>query len=402
MNRLSGLNGYDVKKFSSSNPDILPGDSAGFGIESNKTTELHAGNSVPADSHLSQTPQTPSSGDETESFKMSDNPFGIGEQARDYDKTEDTGGPAEQARLQESDSSVNYGESEQEAHQGSCEQESAIFDGQVYHAKVNVFGDSNVPILSTAAFDAIFGSGSSKENELPGPKTSANKKSSTLFFSPLHYEPRYDYPLIIWLHGCGSSERELEELMPYISIRNYVAVAPRGTKAFDPNGHRYSWAHSPASIALAEELIFDAIENASKRYNISRKKIFLAGRGAGGTMAWRMALRNPKQFAGCVSLGGVFPKSYQPLALLKDLRHLRSLWMVGERSSSCGIDTVVDCLPLLHAAKLQVAIRQYNCGDDLYADMFSDMNRWLMEIVTNQVSSPVEDSCVWGGLTGLN
>lgn len=272
----------------------------------------------------------------------------------------------------------------------------------VYHAKISLFGDQAGALLSGDAFDAIFGSAIQAEKNSSLKTMAVVKESSPLFFSPLHYESRYEYPLIVWLHGCGSSERELEELMPYISIRNYVAVAPRGTKAVDPNGHRYTWAQTPASIALAEELVFDAIEKASTRYSIANRKIFLAGRGTGGTMAWRLALRNPKQFAGCVSLGGVFPKSHRPLATLKDLRHLRSLWMVGEQSPNCGVDSVVESLPLFHSAKLRVAIRQYNCGDELYADMFSDMNRWLMEIVTNQTSEPVEDSCVWGGLSGLN
>jgi phospholipase/carboxylesterase len=257
-------------------------------------------------------------------------------------------------------------------------------------------------LLSGDAFEAIFGNGNLTEKNTNLKTASAVRESSPLFFSPLHYESRYDYPLIVWLHGCGSSERELEELMPHISIRNYVAVAPRGTKAVDPNGHRYTWAQTPASIALAEELVFDSIEKASSRFSIANRKVFLAGRGTGGTMAWRLALRNPKQFAGCVSLGGAFPKSHRPLAAIKDLRYLRSLWMVGEQSHGCGLDMVVESLPLFHAAKLRVAIRQYNCGDELYADMFSDMNRWLMEIVTDQVSTPVEDSCVWGGLSGLN
>jgi len=277
--------------------------------------------------------------------------------------------------------------------------------GDLFHdlASAGLTGSGHAGgLLSGEAFEAIFGNGNLAEKGTNLNTASAVRESSPLFFSPLHYESRYDYPLIVWLHGCGSSERELEELMPHISIRNYVAVAPRGTKAVDPDGHRYTWAQTPASIALAEELVFDSIEKASKRFSIANRKIFLAGRGTGGTMAWRLALRNPNQFAGCVSLGGAFPKSHRPLAAIKDLRHLRSLWMVGEQSHGCGLDMVVESLPLFHAAKLRVAIRQYNCGDELYADMFSDMNRWLMEIVTDQVSHPVEDSCVWGGLSGLN
>lgn len=273
----------------------------------------------------------------------------------------------------------------------------------IYHAKVSLSGGQAGGLLSGEVFDVIFGGGNNglvRDKQAKG--RAVSKISSPLFFSPLHYEARYDYPLIVWLHGGNSSERELEELMPHISIRNYVAVAPRGTKAMDPEGHRYSWGETPASIALAEDLVFDAIEKSRARFNIAGRKIFLAGRGTGGTMAWRIALRHPKQFAGCVSLGGAFPKSHRPLAALKDLFHLRSLWMVGEQSSSCGVDAVVDSLPLFHAARLRVAIRQYNCGDELYSDMFSDLNRWLMEIVTNQVAISEEDACVWGGLTGLN
>ena len=47
-------------------------------------------------------------------------------------------------------------------------------------------------------------------------------------FAPLHYESGYAYPLIVWLHGRGNDERQLLRIMPQVSMRNYVAVAPRG------------------------------------------------------------------------------------------------------------------------------------------------------------------------------
>ena len=47
-------------------------------------------------------------------------------------------------------------------------------------------------------------------------------------FAPLHYEPGYSYPLLVWLHGPGCDERQLLRIMPLVSMRNYVAVAPRG------------------------------------------------------------------------------------------------------------------------------------------------------------------------------
>ena len=49
-------------------------------------------------------------------------------------------------------------------------------------------------------------------------------------FAPIHYEPGYAYPLIVWLHGCGGDERQLRQLMPLLSLRNYLAVARAGCR----------------------------------------------------------------------------------------------------------------------------------------------------------------------------
>ena len=52
--------------------------------------------------------------------------------------------------------------------------------------------------------------------------------ASHAVFAPLHYEPNYAYPLIVWLHGGGDTEQQLRRVMPFISLRNYVAVAHAG------------------------------------------------------------------------------------------------------------------------------------------------------------------------------
>ena len=51
------------------------------------------------------------------------------------------------------------------------------------------------------------------------------------WFLPLHYEHGYAYPLIVWLHGHGDDERQLRRIMPLLSMRNYLAVAPRDARS---------------------------------------------------------------------------------------------------------------------------------------------------------------------------
>lgn len=213
---------------------------------------------------------------------------------------------------------------------------------------------------------------------------SAAYGSSVCLFGPERYEPRYEYPLIVWLHSCNSNEQELGQLMPNLSMQNYVACAPRGTRATDPCGKQFQWGTSATSTALAEESVFEAIDTARSQFSIATNKIFIAGFGGGASMAWRIGLRYPDYFAGVVNICGQFPAQHQPLAKLAAARRLPALWMYGEHSEANGVDHICEALPVLHAARLSVHMRQYPCGNELLSNMLTDMNHWLMERVTNQ------------------
>ena len=208
--------------------------------------------------------------------------------------------------------------------------------------------------------------------------------SSVCLFGPERYESRYEYPLIVWLHSCNSNEQELAQLMPNLSMQNYVACAPRGTRATDPCGKQFQWGTSATSAALAEESVFEAINTARSEFSVAANKVFIAGFGGGGSMAWRIGLRYPDYFAGVVNICGQFPAQHQPLAKLATARKLPALWMYGEHSDLNGVDHVCETLPVLHAARLSVHMRQYPCGNELLSNMLTDMNHWLMERVTNQ------------------
>src|SRR5262249_16714493 len=89
------------------------------------------------------------------------------------------------------------------------------------------------------------------------------------FFSPLHYERNYAYPLIVWLHGPNDDERQLRRIMPLVSMRNYVAVAPRGTCTSDSIAENaeqsrpgFSWTQTADKISQAEQGVFTAIQAA--------------------------------------------------------------------------------------------------------------------------------------------
>lgn len=209
--------------------------------------------------------------------------------------------------------------------------------------------------------------------------------SSHAFFAPLHYEAKYAYPLLVWLHGPGrNDERQLVRIMPMISMRNYVAAAPRG---FSRDGSQLlDWPQDPQSIESATHRVFDCIGAVRERFNVASRRIFLGGFDGGGTMAFRIALNHPESFAGVLSCGGALPKGHQPFGRLIEARRLPSFLAMGRDSEVYGPEKACDDLRLLHTAGVSVTLRQYPCGHELSEQMLRDVDRWIME----QITAPVE------------
>lgn len=208
-------------------------------------------------------------------------------------------------------------------------------------------------------------------------------ETPTTLFGPMHYEPNYAYPLLVWLHGSGLSERQLVKVMPLVSTRNYVAVAPRGTtEAGAASAGRFTWSQRFNELALAEHRIFDAIDLAQRRYHIGKRRVFLAGSGIGGTVALRTALMHPARFAGVLSLGGAFPSGHAPLARIAECRRLPIFLGYGRDDATFGDAEVAEQMRLFHAAGMHVSLRQYPGDGGLAPHMLSDMDRWIMGIVT--------------------
>ncbi len=248
-------------------------------------------------------------------------------------------------------------------------------------------------------------------------------------FAPMHYESDYAYPLIVWLHGPGSSEDELSQVMPLISTRNHVAIAPRGTHRSPrgthgaPRGSRqvesdlglYRWDDTADGIAEAGERVADCIAIATERFHIHPDRIFIAGHSSGGTMAHRLGIEFPEQFAGAISLGGEVPRGSHLLKNINQARQLPLMLAVspaaesdaeshaspaqdsdsdGDSDSdsdgdinsdiendatSYSIKRIMDDVRFLHCAGLSLSLQLFPEGDELTTVMFKDLNSWVMK-----------------------
>lgn len=187
-------------------------------------------------------------------------------------------------------------------------------------------------------------------------------------FTPLSHEPRYDYPLLVWLPESlpASSEArgfDLSRVMKRVSLRNYVAVQPAG---------------HPDDL---EEAVWRSIDRVSSRVAIHPERIFLVGQGRGGCDAFRIACRHPRAFGGVVSLGGPFPLDEGLFGRLADVRRLPML-LCCRRSTVADAAAHTDrTLRLFHAAGAALAMRIYPGSSDLSKAVLADVNRWIMDEV---------------------
>ena len=218
------------------------------------------------------------------------------------------------------------------------------------------------------------------------------------FFGPMHYEPKYAYPLIVWLHGCGCDERQLQRVMPQVSMRNYVAVAPRGIALPDENAGRhegFGWLQTEDHVQHAEQRVFECVELAARRFHVSPDRVFLAGFDRGGTMGMRIALGHPGRFAGVISLCGAFPTDRKPFGNLVAARQLGIFLAASRVSKQYTATQVCADLRLIHAAGLSVTLRQYPCGHELMPQMLADIDRWIIEQLAPSDASSVPSEAEW-------
>ncbi|WP_197528255.1 alpha/beta hydrolase [Posidoniimonas polymericola] len=207
-------------------------------------------------------------------------------------------------------------------------------------------------------------------------------------FVPQNFERNYAYPLVVWLHGQDQNECDLPHVMRHVSTRNYLAVAPRGVdESLEVEGG-YAWSDAPDSVEEAADRVFDALQQA-QRFNINDRRVFLAGVGAGGTLAMRLAMRHPETFAGAATFDGALPTGNSPLGRVNELRSLPILLSSSRESQEYPEQQLCDDLRLLHSAGATVSVRQYPGGDDLTTAMLADFDRWMMEIVCGAAAAKV-------------
>lgn len=197
-------------------------------------------------------------------------------------------------------------------------------------------------------------------------------------FLPQGFEKGYAYPLLIWLSGSNDSRLQLSHIMPGISMRNYIGVAPTANRSYGPSNQENG---TPFQQDEMHELVFQALDRAQLQYNINPERIFVGGCGCGGTQALRLAMTHSEYFAGAISLCGSFPETRSILHDIRVTRHVPIFLAQSRDDNLFDENWFCDNLRTLHVAGFSVTARQYPGAQIVSEQMLHDTNTWMMEIV---------------------
>jgi polyhydroxybutyrate depolymerase len=128
-------------------------------------------------------------------------------------------------------------------------------------------------------------------------------------FIPSSYSKDSSIPLVVLLHGYGSTGAQQESYMKFESVaekNKFILVNPDGT--IDSVGRRF-WNATDACCSFFSQVDDDAyllaiLKEMESRYSIDAKRIYFVGHSNGGFMSYRMACKHPDRIAAIASLAG--------------------------------------------------------------------------------------------------
>lgn len=194
-------------------------------------------------------------------------------------------------------------------------------------------------------------------------------------------------PLIVLLHGRGSSESDLLGLAPRLPEKA-VVVAPRAPFAAAPWGYGPGWAWyrylgedrpEPESFSEGQRELESLLEGLPGALGVDPGPVVLGGFSQGGTMSLGYALRKPAGVPMVMNFSGFLPNHREVQATPETVAGTRFFWAHGRQDPSIPFQLALRGRTALRDAGADLEERDYEIGHWIAPEELADAVSWLEE-----------------------
>ncbi len=214
---------------------------------------------------------------------------------------------------------------------------------------------------------AVLSEGAAAESEWP-----------VSIFVPERYEERYAYPLMIWFHGDGADEDQLEGVMHAVSPQNYLGLGLRGNHECLHGGYRWNSGSLKFGSLPLMDLLHVTACRMRRAFHIHSERIFVGGSDFGASVALQVLAERPDWFAGAVLMNPCWsPGDPQP-ERLNELRGMPILQAVSRCATDQNLARNVETVRLLRTAGARLTVELFDQVPDVESGDVRFIDHWVM------------------------
>ena len=152
----------------------------------------------------------------------------------------------------------------------------------------------------------------------------AKKEMPYSLYLPKGYDKAKKYPLMVALHGLGSSHWQIIRypgLTKLAQEHDYIVVAPMGYNSSGWYGSRgqSSRRSKPQNLGeLSEKDVMNVLQIVRDEFSIDKERIYLMGHSMGGGGTWHLGMKYPELWAGLAPLAPAPPRNISDLSKIKN------------------------------------------------------------------------------------
>lgn len=210
----------------------------------------------------------------------------------------------------------------------------------------------------------------------PAPATTVTEESA--IYVPDSYEPKYAYPLLVWLQTEPRDAHSFARTMARISDRNYVGLNLDLSAHLGQTEDREEFAARLASEQYSlEQWVRTEITRFRRTHHVHSERIYLVGQGWGAMAALQAGFARPDWFAGVIACDVGFPQIPHLVRRFRDLKEKRVMLVSTNPSEQLEQRRFQR---MLHTAGMRLCARNYTAPQqgDLPQRLLRDIDRWVM------------------------